>query len=253
MADKKNETTEQTSPASEAPEAAVSPEAGGAAADAPAVDEASRPASEEAATPDAPAEEPAAAEAEEPVADAAPAESVVADEPAAVAPASAAAAPAPPKEPEVVLAPKERRAAKRAVKAAKVPTRAERSGEDRHADRVATRVKKAAERRTGRVKARAKANHEGPATTAPREHPDGTQKVRQGVVVSDKADKTITVRIDVARRHRRYKKIVRTSSTLHAHDETNDAKSGDTVIVRECRPLSRSKRWRLVQVVERAK
>ncbi|HSO97440.1 MAG TPA: 30S ribosomal protein S17, partial [Solirubrobacteraceae bacterium] len=93
----------------------------------------------------------------------------------------------------------------------------------------------------------------GPAVTAPREHPDGTQKVRQGVVVSDKADKTITVRIDVARRHRRYKKIVRTSNTLHAHDETNDAKAGDTVIVRESRPLSRSKRWRLVQVVERAK
>ena len=57
------------------------------------------------------------------------------------------------------------------------------------------------------------------------------QKIRQGVVVSDKADKTITVRIDVARRHRRYEKIVRTSSTLHAHDERNDAHVGDTVIV----------------------
>ena len=54
------------------------------------------------------------------------------------------------------------------------------------------------------------------------------------MVVSDKADKTITVRIDVARRHRRYEKIVRTSSTLHAHDEANDAHIGDTVIVREC-------------------
>ncbi|HET9124133.1 MAG TPA: 30S ribosomal protein S17 [Solirubrobacteraceae bacterium] len=81
----------------------------------------------------------------------------------------------------------------------------------------------------------------------------GQQKVRQGVVVSDKADKTITVRIDVARRHRRYAKIVRTSLTLHAHDESNDAHIGDTVTVRECRPLSRSKRWRLVGVVERAK
>ncbi|HEX8977633.1 MAG TPA: 30S ribosomal protein S17 [Solirubrobacteraceae bacterium] len=77
--------------------------------------------------------------------------------------------------------------------------------------------------------------------------------MRQGIVVSDKADKTITVRIDVARRHRRYQKIVRTSNTLHAHDETNDANLGDTVIVREARPLSRTKRWRLVQVVERAK
>ena len=71
--------------------------------------------------------------------------------------------------------------------------------------------------------------------------------------MSDRADKTITVRIDIARRHRRYEKIVRTSSTLHAHDERNDAHVGDTVIVRESRPLSRSKRWRLVQVVERAK
>jgi small subunit ribosomal protein S17 len=81
----------------------------------------------------------------------------------------------------------------------------------------------------------------------------GVQKTRQGVVVSDRADKTITVRIDVARRHRRYQKIVRTSSTLHAHDERNDAHIGDTVVVRESRPLSRSKRWRLVEVLERAK
>jgi small subunit ribosomal protein S17 len=81
----------------------------------------------------------------------------------------------------------------------------------------------------------------------------GQQKVRQGIVVSDKADKTITVRIDTARRHRRYAKIVRTSQTLHAHDESNDAHIGDTVVVREARPLSRTKRWRLVQVIERAK
>jgi len=74
-----------------------------------------------------------------------------------------------------------------------------------------------------------------------------------GVVISDKADKTITVRIDVARRHRRYEKIVRSSTTFHAHDERNDAHEGDTVIIRESRPLSRLKRWRLVEVVERAK
>ena len=81
---------------------------------------------------------------------------------------------------------------------------------------------------------------------------EGKRKVRQGVVISDKSEKTIVVRIDVARRHRRYEKIVRTSSVLHAHDEANDARIGDTVIVRECRPLSRLKRWRLVEVVERA-
>jgi small subunit ribosomal protein S17 len=80
----------------------------------------------------------------------------------------------------------------------------------------------------------------------------GRQKTRQGIVVSDKADKTITVRIDIVRRHRRYEKIVRTSTTLHAHDERNDAHVGDTVVVRECRPMSRSKRWRLISVLERA-
>ena len=58
--------------------------------------------------------------------------------------------------------------------------------------------------------------------------------------MSDKADKTITVRIDTARRHRMYKKIVRASSTLHAHDENNDAHVGDTVRVIESRPVSRT-------------
>jgi small subunit ribosomal protein S17 len=83
--------------------------------------------------------------------------------------------------------------------------------------------------------------------------PKASLKMRQGIVVSDKADKTITVRIDVARQHRMYKKIVRTSSTLHVHDERNDARVGDTVRVVESRPLSKSKRWRLVEVLERAR
>jgi small subunit ribosomal protein S17 len=72
------------------------------------------------------------------------------------------------------------------------------------------------------------------------------------VVVSDRAAKTITVRIDTARRHPRYEKIVRTSRTLHAHDERGEAHIGDTVVVRECRPLSRTKRWRLERILERA-
>jgi small subunit ribosomal protein S17 len=77
--------------------------------------------------------------------------------------------------------------------------------------------------------------------------------VRQGIVVSDKADKTITVRIDVARQHRTYGKIVRSSSKLSVHDERNEANAGDTVRVVESRPLSRSKRWRLVEILERAR
>jgi small subunit ribosomal protein S17 len=150
--------------------------------------------------------------------------------------------------------PKERRRRARAGKAAKTPTRKPRTPEERHADRVAERRKKADLRRVERARARRKERESGAVaqTTPPREHGPGRQKTRQGVVVSDKADKTITVRIDVAHRHRRYEKVVRTSSTLHAHDETNDAHIGDTVIVRECRPMSRIKRWRLVEVVERA-
>ncbi len=166
-----------------------------------------------------------------------------------------ASAPAARGGPQEILAPKDRRRRARASKAAKTKPRAPRSAEGRHQERVTERRKKAGLRRTGRVKARAKAKA-SPANAeaiAPREHITGVQQLRQGVVVSDKADKTITVRIDTARRHRRYRKIVRTSSTLHAHDERNDAGIGDTVIVREARPLSRTKRWRLVEVVERAK
>jgi small subunit ribosomal protein S17 len=170
--------------------------------------------------------------------------------------AAAVSAPsAPPAEPQEVLAPKERRQRARAAKAAKTKARPARTPEERHADRVTERGKKAALRRTGRAKASAKHKAEAHSRTAtpPREHVVGQQKVRQGIVVSDKADKTITVRIDTARRHRRYEKIVRTSRNLHAHDESNDAHIGDTVIVREARPLSRTKRWRLVEVVQRAK
>jgi small subunit ribosomal protein S17 len=182
-------------------------------------------------------------------------EAVAAAETAEPAAPAAPAEPVAPAEPQVLLTPKERKVAIKTRKAAKVGTRAEVSNEDRQAERDATRTKKAAERRAGRAHARAKykaAEHERTETPA-REHVAGIQKTRQGIVVSDKADKTITVRIDVARRHRKYNKIVRTSNTVHAHDESNDANTGDTVVVREARPLSRTKRWRLVQVVERAK
>lgn len=174
--------------------------------------------------------------------------------PAPEATAETAAPSAPKGEPVPQLAPKERRQKARAAKAAKIGTRPARSIEERQAERAAKRAKNAARRCTLRAKARevAKATPNG-EPTPPREHGEGRQKERQGVVVSDKADKTITVRIDVARRHRKYEKIVRSSTTLHAHDESNDANAGDTVIIRESRPLSRLKRWRLVEVVERAK
>ena len=134
-----------------------------------------------------------------------------------------------------------------------------RSPQERHAERLATRAAKALRRRARRSQERAKATERRAATPA-REplapvHPgrEGARRERQGVVVSDRAEKTITVRIDIARRHRRYEKIVRSSNTLHAHDENNEAHIGDVVRVIESRPLSKTKRWRLVDVLERAR
>jgi small subunit ribosomal protein S17 len=77
--------------------------------------------------------------------------------------------------------------------------------------------------------------------------------VRLGTVVSSGGSKTITVRIERARRDPVYEKVVRRSSTVHAHDERNEANDGDVVRVVETRPLSRTKRWRLLEIVERAR
>ena len=226
---------------------------------------------EQAAAPDAAAPDAADAEAAAP-ADDAPADDAPADDAPADAPDAAssaegsaddgaddAAEPAAeaPAEPEPQLAPKERR--RRARSAHTGEARPPRSAEQRHAERVADRKRKAERRRARRLQERAKAAERraaapAPEPLAPVHAPvEGRRRVRQGVVVSDKAEKTITVRIDVARRHRRYEKIVRSSSTLHAHDENNDAHEGDTVRVIESRPLSRSKRWALVDVLERAR
>lgn len=79
------------------------------------------------------------------------------------------------------------------------------------------------------------------------------RKVRQGIVVSDAREKTITVRIDGQTAHPKYKKTVRVSSKLHVHDERNAAGIGDLVRVIETRPLSKQKRWRLDEIIERAK
>ena len=111
---------------------------------------------------------------------------------------------------------------------------------------------KAKERRRERAAAKAKKGE------ARHRHPGGrarlnAAKTRQGIVVSNKGKKSITVRIDFARRHPTYEKIVRRSRTLHAHDERNEAGEGDVVRFVETRPLSKTKRWRLVDVVEKAR
>ncbi len=81
----------------------------------------------------------------------------------------------------------------------------------------------------------------------------GRRKVRVGIVVSDARDKTVTVEVPMSFAHPRYDKVVRRSTKLHAHDEANDARVGDTVRIMETRPLSKQKRWRVVEVVERAR
>ncbi len=91
-----------------------------------------------------------------------------------------------------------------------------------------------------------------PATKTPQESV-AARKVRTGYVVSAGRDKTITVRLETSRPHPVYGKTVRSSSKLHAHDERNEAGEGDLVRVVECRPLSRQKRWRLVEIIERAR
>jgi small subunit ribosomal protein S17 len=81
----------------------------------------------------------------------------------------------------------------------------------------------------------------------------GRRQERRGVVVSDKGDKTIVVKVDVIKSHPKYKKVVRRSQKFHAHDEANSAGVGDTVRIVETRPLSKQKRWRLAEIVEKAR
>ena len=81
---------------------------------------------------------------------------------------------------------------------------------------------------------------------------NGKRKTKVGRVVSDKMDKTIVVSVERLARHRLYKRVIRLTTKFKAHDEANDAHVGDTVLIEESRPLSATKRWRLIEVVTRA-
>jgi small subunit ribosomal protein S17 len=135
--------------------------------------------------------------------------------------------------------------------------RPSRTPEQRDAERRELRRGKALARTRRRQQEKAKraqaATAPGATGTPPAEPKASSPQARIGTVVSAKPDKTIVVRIDVARRHRKYQKIVRSTNKLHVHDEANDANEGDRVRVVESRPLSRTKRWKLVEVLERAK
>ena len=229
MAEEETNNTEET-PEAEAPEEAP-------AAAEEAVEEAAPEAEE------APAEEPAP----EPDAEETPAEEAPAEEAAPAAEEAPAETEAP--EPEEALHPKALR--KRARSQHTGEAKPQRSAEERASEREATRAARSASRRRRRASERSKRGERGQGTPSAEPVP-GTKKVQVGTVVSNKADKTITVRVDIVRRHRRYEKVVRQSSTVHAHDERNEAAEGDIVRVIESRPLSRTKRWRLVEVVEKA-
>ena len=181
------------------------------------------------------AEEPAA-EAEEP-----------AEEPAEAAPA--AEAPAEDAEP-LDMHPKAVR--KRTRSQAPAEARPQRSAEERAAERAERRRQAAVSRRRYRQSRRSKRGEPGTGTP-PADRELANPKVRQGKVLSSKGDKTITVKVELVGRHRRYEKVVRRSRTLHAHDESNQANEGDVVRIVETRPLSKTKRWRLEEIVERAR
>jgi small subunit ribosomal protein S17 len=110
------------------------------------------------------------------------------------------------------------------------------------------------ERRTRTKLVRVKPKTRKPITrTEKPEDERGRRQERRGVVVSDKGDKTIVVKVDVIKSHPRYKKVVRRTVKFHAHDEGNSAGVGDTVRIVETRPLSKTKRWRLAEIVEKAR
>ncbi len=252
MAEKKpkktDETVEETAEATETEPAAEAdietPEAETPEAETPAAEEpvAEEPAVEtpepvaETPEPVAEAEEAPPDEAPEPVAEAdepaAEVEELVAEEPAAEEPAAEAAEPAPaaeaPAPPAQPSGPK--------PKGKRLP-RAER--------RQRPRLKRGTAAAGGDRK---------PIVRLPKpEHERGRRNELQGTVVSAAMDKTIVVKVDTIKAHRRYQKVVRRSSKFHAHDEQNQAKPGDVVRIIETRPLSKRKNWRLAEIVEAAK
>ena len=188
------------------------------------------------------AEEPQAEEpqAEEPQAEAQPEETPEADEPA---PEPEAAAEEPTEEPapegEEPAAEPEPEPAAAPAQPARKPKRKRMPRSERHKHSKPKR-ERPAERR--------------PIVRLPKpEHVRGRSQERRGVVVSDAMDKTIVVKVDTVKAHPRYKKVVRRSTKFHAHDDQNAAKVGDLVRIVETRPLSKTKNWRLAEIVEKAR
>ena len=92
-----------------------------------------------------------------------------------------------------------------------------------------------------------------PETTETETESRNSRKLREGLVTSAKMDKTVVVAVVDRVQHRRYRKTLQRTRTLYAHDESNEVREGDKVRITECRPLSRQKRWRVVEILERAR
>ena len=198
-----------------------------------------------------------APEVEEPAAEAEPVAEAEA-EPESEEPAPAEEVPADEPEPMVAEAEGEPAAEAEEALPADEPAEAEEAPAEVAAAVSGPKLKKKRPPRSERPKKtrpkRVPAAERKPITRVPKpEHERGRRQERQGTVVSAASDKTIVVRVDTVKVHPRYKKVIKRSTRLHAHDEENQAKLGDVVRIIETRPLSRMKRWRLQEIVEVAK
>jgi small subunit ribosomal protein S17 len=186
-----------------------------------------------------------AAETEEPAAEEPAAEEPWAEEPAAEEPAAESVA-------EEAVA--EEAPAGEAESAEEVETEAEAPAEaPQEVRRKRKRLPRAQRHRHSKPKRERPAERKAIARVPKPEHPRGRRQERRGVVISSGMDKTIVVRVDAVKAHPKYLKVVRRSTKFHAHDEENQAKVGDVVRIVETRPLSKTKNWRLAEIVEVAK
>jgi small subunit ribosomal protein S17 len=181
-----------------------------------------------------------AAETEEPAAEEPAAEEPVAEEPVAEEPAAESVA-------EEAVA--EEAPAGEAESAEEVETEAPAEA-PQEVRRKRKRLPRAQRHRHSKPKRERPAELKAIARVPKPEHPRGRRQERRGVVISSGMDKTIVVRVDAVKAHPKYLKVVRRSTKFHAHDEENQAKVGDVVRIVETRPLSKTKNWRLVEIVE---
>jgi small subunit ribosomal protein S17 len=186
-----------------------------------------------------------AAESEEPAAEEPAAEEPVAEEPVAEETAAESVA-------EEAVA--EEAPAGEAESAEEVETEADAPAEaPQEVRRKRKRLPRAQRHRHSKPKRERPAERKAITRVPKPEHPRGRRQERRGVVISSGMDKTIVVRVDAVKAHPKYLKVVRRSTKFHAHDEQNQAKVGDVVRIVETRPLSKTKNWRLAEIVEVAK